>query len=152
MSANNLSQRPPHAPIVRDDLDQIDDDETIVEAPEIRRAKLLLFGVVMLGGIGFIVTVLTFFQPEGQLVVTGWPNGYRKTRTEFISDGKRGRIEHGKHRAWFESGQMQEEGRYEHGRRTGIWRVFQEDGTLDASRSGHYAAGERVRPLGASGD
>ena len=70
---------------LRDDLDQLEDDETIVEDPDIRRAKFVLFLAAIGLGVVVIVVLLVFFQPEGQVMTTSWPNGYRKTSTSYVT-------------------------------------------------------------------
>ena len=123
-----------HAPLERDDLDGLDDDETLVDPPEIRRAKALLVGLILGVVSTFCVVLLVFFQPEGQLMQTHWPNGYRRTETNYVSAPNRaGRTPHGQHRAWHKDGTLAEEGRYERGRRVGPWSYFDEAGqALDA--------------------
>lgn len=129
----------------RDDLDGLDDDETIVEDPELRRAKAFLFAVVMFLGVGFIVVLLVFFQPEGVVVSESWPNGYPRTRATYVSaPGEDGRVLHGAYRAWHENGRMAERGSYVQGAREGAWRFWRADGAPDEERSGTYLDGERV--------
>ncbi|MDA1264838.1 MAG: hypothetical protein O2816_07155 [Planctomycetota bacterium] len=133
----------------REDLDGLDDDETIVEDPEIRRAKTVLFLIVFGAISAFIVVLLVFFQPEGVVMTESWPNGYPRTRTTYVSaPTAEGRIPHGAHRAWHENGELSEEGVFEQGQREGTWRFWDEDGALDAARSGEYAADERLRGIG----
>ena len=134
---------------LRDDLDGLDDDETVVEDPEIRRAKMVLFLIVFGAVSAFIVVLLVFFQPEGVVMTESWPNGYPKTRTTYVSAPTAlGRIAHGTHRAWHMNGELAEEGEFNQGQREGTWRFFDVDGALDSARSGEYSADERVRGLG----
>lgn len=127
---------------LRDDLDGLEDDETIVEDPEIRLAKTILFSIVMVLGLTFIVVLLVFFQPEGVEVTESWPNGYPKTRATYVSaSNEDGRVLQGTYRAWHESGRMSERGTYEAGLREGAWEFWHEDGSLDEERSGTYVDG-----------
>jgi len=126
----------------RDDLDGLEDDETIVEDPEIRLAKTLLFAAVMGLGVTFIVVLLVFFQPEGVVVSASWPNGYPRTRATYVSaSNEDGRVLNGAYRAWHENGRMAERGTYAQGVREGAWKFWLEDGSLDEGRSGTYVAG-----------
>lgn len=118
-------------PTTRDDLDGLYDDETIVEDPEIRRARNLMLALIMALGAIFIATLIIFFRPEGQIVLKHWPNGYRKTQTNFISaPNKEGRLAHGPHRAWHANGALAERGRYERGQPAGVWQYWNERGEL----------------------
>lgn len=118
-----------HDPLVRDDLDGLLDDETIVEPPEIRRAKALLVALILIVVSTFCVVLLVFFQPEGQLMQTHWDNGYRRTETIFISaPNSAGRTPHGLHRAWHENGTLAEEGDFDHGQKIGAWSYFDAQG------------------------
>lgn len=140
----------------RDDLDQLEDDETIVEEPEIRRAKFVLFLMAIGLGLAAILVLLVFFQPEGQVMTTSWPNGYRKTSTTYVTGSRHpdapaspsterpGLMEHGPHRTWHENGQLAAEGEFAEGYRVGEWRFWDAAGTLDTDRSGTYVAGERT--------
>ena len=47
----------------------------------------------------------------------------------------------GPYRAWHQSGQLAAEGQYQRGRREGVWRFLNEDGSVDAERSGTYKNG-----------
>jgi hypothetical protein len=130
--------------------EDLEDDETIVEDPQIRRAKTVLFLVVMGLGISFIVVLLVFFQPEGVVMTESWPNGYPKTRTTYVSaPTSDGRVRHGAYRAWHENGQEAARGRFEEGERQGAWRFWSLTGELDTRRSGVYLDGVRMAPLGA---
>lgn len=140
----------------RDDLDQLEDDETIVEDPEIRRAKFVLFLAAIGLGLVVIVVLLVFFQPEGQVMTTSWPNGYRKTSTTYVTGSRHpdappspateraGLMEQGLHRAWHENGQLAAEGEFAEGFRVGEWRFWDEEGALDEARSGRYVRGARA--------
>lgn len=116
-------------PHQRDDLDGLYDDETLVEDPNLHRAKAFLFGLVLaLLGI-FILILALFFQPEGQVLVEHWPNGYRRTQTNYISaPNAEGRIPHGAHRAWYEDGTLAEQGSYERGEKVGEWSYWDASG------------------------
>ena len=129
----------------RDDLDGLDDDETLVEDPELRRAKkVLALAVIVVGGI-FIALLLVFFQPEGTRMIERWPNGYPKTETSYIRGvSETGRIPHGRHRAWYEDGTLAEEGRYKDGAQVGEWSYWNPLGQLDEARSGRFEAGVRT--------
>lgn len=143
----------------RDDLDELEDDETIVEDPEIRRAKLVLFLSAIALGLVVIVVLLVFFQPEGQVMTTSWPNGYRKTSTTYVTGSRHpdappspaterpGLMEQGLYRAWHENGQLAEEGEYDGGYRVGEWRCWDEAGALDEERSGRFDRGVRATGL-----
>lgn len=37
---------------------------------------------------------------------------------------------HGEYKTWFENGQLRMEGQYEMGKEAGVWKVYQENGTL----------------------
>ena len=140
----------------RDDLDELHDDDTVVEDPEIRRAKLVLFLAAITLGVLVIIILLVFFQPEGQEMKTYWPNGYPRASTTYVTGTKHpnapaspsterdGLVEHGLHRAWHENGQLAEEGNYEQGYRVGRWSFWDEDGNEDPQRSGNYEAGWRA--------
>lgn len=133
---------------LRDDIDEIDDDRTIVEPRELRHAKKVLFlsAATLLSAL--VLFLALALRPEGQVMTTSWPNGYRRTRTTFVSaPGPAGRVEHGPHAAWHMDGTRAEEGRYEHGERVGEWRFWNASGELDADTSGWYVAGERVLAL-----
>lgn len=113
----------------RDDLDGLYDDQTIVEDPEIRRAKTVLVALTILCGAVFTITIAVFFRPEGQEVLERWPNGYRKTQTNYISaPNKAGRLAHGPHRAWHANGAIAEQGRFERGIRIGDWKYWDKHG------------------------
>lgn len=124
------SAEPTAVPYQRDDLDGLYDDETLVEDPNLYRAKAFLFGLV-LALLGLLILVLAlFFQPEGQVVLEHWPNGYRRTQTNYISaPNAEGRIPHGPHRAWYEDGTLAEQGSYEHGMKVGDWSYWDPSGT-----------------------
>ena len=123
------------------------DEDVDVEDPEIRRAKFVLFLLTIGVLTTFTLVLLIFFQPDNQLVVTRYPNGYPKTETHYVMDDVGRLIEHGDHVAYHEDGRKAEEGEYLHGKRVGPWRFWNEDGVLDETRSGHYADGERTRQL-----
>lgn len=123
-----------HDPLVRDDLEGLLDDETIVDPPEIRRAKALLVALILIVVSSFCVVLLVFFQPEGQLMQTHWDNGYRRTETTFIgASNSAGRTPHGQHHAWHENGALAEEGDYDHGQKTGEWSYFDDQGKPTAA-------------------
>ncbi len=122
-------------------------EEASAGDPQIRRAKFVLFVLVMLLVSGVIVVMLVFFQPRDQVVIQRWPNGYPRTETHCVLDSVREPVPHGKHRAWHENGTLAEEGRYEQGRRIGVWRFWDPEGQLDEALSGLYAADRRERPL-----
>ncbi|MFT7676395.1 MAG: hypothetical protein ACI8QC_000366 [Planctomycetota bacterium] len=118
----------------RDDLDGLDDDETIVDPPEIRRAKALLVSLILIVVSTFCVVLLAFFQPQGQLMQTHWDNGYRRSETTYVSaSNSAGRIPHGAHRAWHENGALAEEGHYDRGQKTGQWSYFDDQGQPTAA-------------------
>lgn len=148
----------------RDDLDELHDDDTVVEDPEIRRAKLVLFLAAITLGVLVIIVLLVFFQPEGQEMKTYWPNGYPRASTTYVtgtrhpdappspSTERDGLVEHGLHRAWHENGQLAEEGTYDQGYRIGRWSFWDEDGNEDPQRSGEYEAGWRAEDASAGPD
>lgn len=114
----------------RDDLDGLFDDETIVEDPNLHRAKAFLFGLVLAAGGIFILIVALFFRPEGQVFIEHWPNGYRRTQTNYVSaPNQEGRIPHGPHKAWYEDGTLAEQGTYERGEKVGEWRYWDPSGS-----------------------
>lgn len=134
---------------LRDDLDGIDDDETLVEDPDVRRAKTFLFLVTFLLLSGVIVVLLVFFQPEGVEMTRSWPNGYARIKANYVSaSNDEGRVLHGLYREWHQSGQRAARGHYEHGVQVGPWRYWSADGTPDDARTGVYADGQRVSALG----
>jgi hypothetical protein len=118
--------------------------------PEIRRAKLVLFVTTIVVLSAAIAVMLIFFQPEGQLLVERWPNGYPKSETRTVQDEFGRPLEHGEHRAWHENGQLAQRGRYERGLRTGKWSFWNQDGLLDAASTGNYQKGLRIGPGTAS--
>ena len=60
-------------------------------------------------------------------------------------------LQHGEARAWHPNGKQESEGRFDAARRTGEWRYWKEDGTLDLERSGLYADDVRTAPLPQNG-
>lgn len=133
---------------LRDDLDGLDDDETLVEDPDVRLAKTFLFLVVVGTVTAFVVVLLVFFQPEGVVMTESWPNGYPRTRATYVSaPNEEGRILHGEYTTWHQNGRRSAHGRYEQGVRVGEWRFWDETGELDRVRSGVYVEGEHVAPL-----
>ena len=114
--------------------------------PEIRRAKTVLFVLVMTVLAIAILVMLVFFQPDTQVVVTRWPNGYPKTETRYVLDELGQRVKHGLYREWHENGQLAGRGRFEQGRRVGTWERWRPDGTFEPARSGVVSEGE-ARPL-----
>lgn len=114
--------------------------------PEIRRAKTVLF-LLTAGLLVAVSLVLLAFRPRDQVRVERYPNGYPRTRTHYVLDAAGRPVEQGEHQAWHADGTLSEEGRYDRGERTGPWRFWATDGTLDAERSGLYAAGQRTGAL-----
>jgi len=112
--------------------------------PEVRRVKFVLFASVFSAVTLVIVLMLVFGQPDGQRRLTHWPNGYKKTETWF--DAREGGVslQQGPHRAWYEDGQLAEEGEYAFGERAGIWKFWDENGNFDTERSGFYRDDVRV--------
>ncbi len=124
----------PSPPLERDDLDGLLDDETLVEDPDIRRAKALLVILILSLVSAFILVLILFFQPEGQILVERWPNGYRRTQTTYVgAPNPEGRIPHGPHRAWHGNGTLAEEGEYEGGQPVGIWSYWDAQGQPSTS-------------------
>jgi hypothetical protein len=113
----------------RDDLDQLDDDDTLVEDPDVRRAKTL-FALLIVALVSVMtVIVVLLFRPEGQVFIERWPNGYPRTRTTYVgAQNPEGRVRHGRHQAWHMTGQLAEEGRFEGGERVGEWRYWDAQG------------------------
>jgi len=132
------------------------DDEQEPEAAlgqgerEVRAAKAFLFLCAFVPLSILVVVLLVFFQPDHQVFVSRWPNGYRKTVREYVAGPGNERILHGRHRAWHEDGTRAEEGRYQDGIQAGEWRYWRPGGGLDLERSGFYADGVRVRGLESS--
>jgi len=130
-------------------------DDPPAEDPELRHAKQVLFRAAMVVLGALIVVLLVFFQPEGQVIRSTWPNGARRAHTTYRSGSRpldappspdterAGLTEHGPHRAWHANGRPAEEGRFVEGRREGEWRFWDEAGRLDEARSGVYVRGER---------
>lgn len=114
---------------------------------EVRTAKAALFLMAFVPLLLLTIILLLFFQPDHQVFVERHENGYPKTRTEYVVGPAETRIREGRHKAWYLSGQLQEEGRYAEDLRTGPWSFWGEDGTLDSERSGIYELGERTGPL-----
>jgi len=127
--------------------DEEHDDDVEPEDPEIRRAKFVLFAATMSLLVLAIAILLVFFQPDTQVVVTHYPNGYTETETHYVLDAAGQPVEQGRHRRWHPNAKLAEEGRHERGERTGEWRFWNEAGELDLERSGVYRAGERIAPL-----
>ena len=128
-----------------------EDEDVEPEDPEIRRAKSVLFAATMSILVLVIAILLAFFQPDTQVVVTHYPNGYTETETHYVLDAAGQRIEQGRHRRWHANATLAEEGWYEKGRRVGEWRFWNEAGELDEERSGRYEDGDRVAPLDPAG-
>lgn len=126
----------------RDDLDGLEDDESVVEDPQRRLLKTIrMLGITGMGAV-FIVILLVFFQPEGVVMTETWPNGYPKTRATYVSaSDEDGRVLHGPYRAWYEDGQISEEGRYVNGKREGTWSFWTPSGEADTARTGGYSSG-----------
>lgn len=78
-------------------------------------------------------------DPADRAQTTYFASGRVESRIEY-SEGKR----QGLAERWHASGTKLAEGRYEGGRMEGEWQFWNTDGTLDASRSGCYRAGEKV--------
>ena len=67
-------------------MDASVEEPEIEEDPEIRRAKTVLFTLTFGSILILILILLLFFQPEGQVIISRYPNGYPKTRTHFVQD------------------------------------------------------------------
>lgn len=123
------------------------DDEPELDDPELRRAKTVLF-LLTVGVLASVTAVLVaLFRPRDQVRVTRYPNGYPRESTHYVLDAAGQPLEQGEHRAWHADGSLAEEGRYETGHRSGPWRFWRPDGSLDRERSGVYDAGRRVGAL-----
>lgn len=118
-----------------EDLDGLDDDETILRSDEERAKQALRVTLIASGLILLMILAVWFLRPEGQIMVEHWPNGYSKTETTYRTSG-RTREAHGSFRSWHENGQLEAKGRFEGGRRVGVWTYFGPDGQRDAVRSG----------------
>lgn len=131
----------------RDDLDGLADDETIVDDPQVRLAKTLRMLGITGTGVAFIIILLTFFQPEGVVMTEAWPNGYPKIRATYVAaSDEDGRVLQGAYRAWYQSGQVSEEGQYKDGKREGTWHFWTPAGEVDTARTGSYLGGLRTGP------
>jgi len=122
-----------------------EDDDYPVD-PAVRRVKTVLFTVVFSAISIVIILMLVFAQPEGQRRISHWPNGYKKSETWYDAREGGAVLQEGPHRAWYESGQLAEEGSYHFGERNGEWSFWSEDRVLDEERSGTYADGVRTGP------
>ena len=78
----------------------------------------------------------------------GGATGVEK-RTEYYTNGQiqlecelRGGVREGECQRFWPDGTPQASGRYEDGLMCGTWTFWNQDGSEDASRSGHYVGGE----------
>lgn len=94
-----------------------------------------LWGARALGGEGDV-------RGAGELHATFFDDGSPRLRARLAG----GEL-HGPAQSWHRGGELASMGDYAHGERRGPWRFWREDGTLDESRSGIYAADARVGPL-----
>ena len=78
---------------------------------------------------------------ESRIHTTYYANG----QVEMECDTQEGRRE-GACRRFYADGRRMAEGNYAAGKMEGRWTFWLEDGTVDAARSGIYAAGERADP------
>jgi antitoxin component YwqK of YwqJK toxin-antitoxin module len=70
---------------------------------------------------------------------------YANGQVEMQCETKEGKRE-GACRRYYPDGSKQAEGRYVDGKMEGPWTFWLEDGSVDAARSGSYAAGGRESP------
>ena len=70
---------------------------------------------------------------------------YANGQVEMECETRAGKRE-GACRRFFPDGAKQAEGRYVDGKMDGEWTFWLDDGSVDAARSGRYAAGGRVAP------
>jgi len=98
----------------------------------------------MLAAIWILTCVLT--QPvcpgqDSQSEQEAWPDGTPKVERQVI-DLKGRTVPHGPYRSWFANGQLEQEGDYEGGWRSGAWKSYHENGVLAAE--GAYDKGLRT--------
>lgn len=124
----------------RDDLDGLDDDETIVDSPEERARKLLKVVLVAVVVVPLTLLMVVFLRPEGTLKVERWPNGYTRFEATWRSSPT-GPERHGPAREFHENGRLAAEGEYANGEREGVWRFFDAAGQPDTDLTGTYRAG-----------
>ena len=74
---------------------------------------------------------------------TSWPNGNPREQALYSEGLRDGLCER-----WHTDGTSRAEGHYEAGRMVGEWHFYDAKGSLNATRSGLYEAGERISPLG----
>ena len=55
--------------------------------------------------------------------------------------------EDGIHEEFYSNGKLKAKGTYKDGERDGLWELYDWDGSLDNSLSGHYENGKRIKPL-----
>jgi len=73
---------------------------------------------------------------------TNWPSGSPREEAMY-SNGLRD----GLCQRWHVDGELRATGEYKSGQMVDEWRFYDQDGALDASRSGVYVDGKRVGPL-----
>lgn len=100
--------------------------------------KLLLIASVAFGAVALARGVQAFLSNPAQAVVSYYGDGRPRSSTTFLDGAK-----HGPYEAWHPSGSKECEGQFEAGLREGYWRFWNDDGTTDTERTGHYRAGRR---------
>lgn len=94
----------------------------------------------MIGSTWLITCVLALSGQDVLVEKEAWPDGTPRVEREVVEvDGAKQL--HGSFRSWFENGQLQEEGNYKEGWRSGLWRHYHENGQLAAE--GAYRLGLR---------
>lgn len=131
----NLSDRNDDRITNRDDLDGLQDDDTILRSDEDRAKQALRFTLIASCLIIGMILAVVFLRPEGQIMVEHWENGYTKTETTYRANG-RARQAHGPFRSWHKNGQLQSKGRFKNGIKVGNWSYYGPEGQLDQARSG----------------
>ncbi|MFT4541055.1 MAG: hypothetical protein ACI835_003516 [Planctomycetota bacterium] len=117
---------------------------------ERRTAKHVLFMLTVTPVLLLIITLLLFFQPDDQVLVTRHENGYLATRSRSVMGADGQPLLHGEHEAWYISGDRAEHGNYERGQRQGEWRYWNEQGQLSDELTGIYREGQRISALEAN--
>ena len=84
-------------------------------------------------------------EPEADWSIAEIPYKSGETHylySRYLSEDKSRWIKHGLFRSFYENGQLQSEGQYQHGAEEGLWRDFHENGQLAAE--GSYHQGEEM--------
>jgi hypothetical protein len=108
------------------------------------RAAFRLGGLVLLAAAGAALPPLPGMALAGharRVVIAGYPNGQLKRRTEY-RDG----VLEGTDQGWYPSGMPEYEYRYHAGKRSGLQRTWNSDGSLRTSYLVRPAGFPRRRP------